>query len=194
MGTFNPANYATVDERIAEFYARWPLGSIRTFVVAVDEQSILIEARLFRTVEEARDGIYTSGLAHEVQGSGPVNRTNHVENAETSAVGRALANLGFSGSVNGKRAPRPSREEMEQASSRAQRAAVPKLGGSGPYKDTALVDCPDSVLIEARDALMDAADKADLKPAHAAKLSAIQAVLADRDVRAAEKSFAQEES
>ena len=48
-----------------------------------------------------------TGYAHEVRGSSPVNRTSHVENCETSAVGRALANYGMSA-----KGTRPSREEM----------------------------------------------------------------------------------
>lgn len=83
MGNFNPDNYAPVDQRIAEFYADFPAGSIRTFVSASDEKSIMFEARCYRSLDEARDGIYTSGFAHETHGVGsPVNRTNHVENAE----------------------------------------------------------------------------------------------------------------
>jgi hypothetical protein len=50
-----------------------------------------------------------TGYAEEVRGAGNVNRTSHVENCETSAVGRALANAGMAGSDVSKR---PSREEM----------------------------------------------------------------------------------
>jgi hypothetical protein len=50
-----------------------------------------------------------TGYAEEVRGSGNVNRTSHVENCETSAIGRALANAGYAGSDMTKR---PSREEM----------------------------------------------------------------------------------
>jgi hypothetical protein len=53
--------------------------------------------------------LIATGYAEEVRGAGNVNRTSHVENAETSAVGRALANAGMAGSDVNKR---PSREEM----------------------------------------------------------------------------------
>jgi hypothetical protein len=52
-----------------------------------------------------------TGYAEEVRGAGNVNRTSHVENCETSAVGRALANAGYAGSDVNKR---PSREEMSK--------------------------------------------------------------------------------
>ena len=55
------------------------------------------------------DVCIATGYAEEVRGVGNVNRTSHVENCETSAVGRALANAGVAGSDVNKR---PSREEM----------------------------------------------------------------------------------
>ena len=53
--------------------------------------------------------LIATGYAEEVRGAGNVNRTSHVENCETSAIGRALANCGMAGSDMSKR---PSREEM----------------------------------------------------------------------------------
>ena len=53
--------------------------------------------------------IVATGHAEEIRGAGNVNRTSHVENCETSAIGRALANAGAAGSSLEKR---PSREEM----------------------------------------------------------------------------------
>lgn len=55
--------------------------------------------------------LIATGYAEEVRGAGNVNRTSHVENCETSAVGRALANAGMAGTDMSKR---PSREEMEK--------------------------------------------------------------------------------
>jgi hypothetical protein len=53
--------------------------------------------------------IIATGWAEEIRGQGNVNKTSHLENCETGAVGRALANAGLSGSDFTKR---PSREEM----------------------------------------------------------------------------------
>jgi hypothetical protein len=55
--------------------------------------------------------LISTGYAEEVRGQGNVNRTSHVENCETSAIGRALANCGMAGSDMTKR---PSREEMSK--------------------------------------------------------------------------------
>lgn len=55
------------------------------------------------------DVCIATGYAEEVRGAGHINRVSHVENCETSAVGRALANAGMAGTDVNKR---PSREEM----------------------------------------------------------------------------------
>ena len=69
------------------------------------------------------DGVMiATGWAEEVRGQGNVNRTSHVENCETSAIGRALANAGMAGSDFTKR---PSREEMAKVA----RAGVDPSGG-----------------------------------------------------------------
>ena len=107
MATFDLESYATVQERIAQFYQDFPDGSIRTFLVKSDGPEAVFEARCYRTPEEAALGIYTSGWAREVEGKTPVNRTSHLENCESSAVGRALANLGYATDAR-----RPSRSEM----------------------------------------------------------------------------------
>jgi hypothetical protein len=57
-----------------------------------------------------------TGYAEEVRGAGNVNKTSHVENCETSAIGRALANAGYAGADPAKRA---SREEMSKVQNSA---------------------------------------------------------------------------
>jgi hypothetical protein len=99
--------YAPVQERIGEFYRDFPYGCIQTRLVREDGPEVVFEARVYRTPEEVAAGVYTSGWAREIEGKNPVNRTSHLENCESSAIGRALANLGYS-----KDATRPSRAEM----------------------------------------------------------------------------------
>jgi hypothetical protein len=56
--------------------------------------------------------LVSTGWAEEIVGNSPVNKTSALENCETSAVGRALANFGFQG--KNPSATRPSRNEMEK--------------------------------------------------------------------------------
>jgi hypothetical protein len=104
---FDLEAYAPVQERIGEFYRDFPLGCIQTRLVREDGPEVVFEARLYRNPDEVQAGVYTTGWAREVEGKNPVNRTSHLENCESSAIGRALANLGYS-----KDATRPSRSEM----------------------------------------------------------------------------------
>jgi len=62
-----------------------------------------------------------TGYAMEKAGQGYVNKTSHVENCETSAIGRALANMGLHGSK------RPSREEMQKASKPAEKVDYSRM-------------------------------------------------------------------
>ena len=55
--------------------------------------------------------LISTGWAEEVRGQGNVNKTSHLENCESSSLGRALANAGLAGSDP---ARRPSREEMSK--------------------------------------------------------------------------------
>lgn len=82
MAQFDLQSYRTVDERIAEFYAMCPEGSIRTFLSSKEGPEVIFEARVYRNNEEAIAGIYSSGWSHEVEGRSPVNKTSFVENAE----------------------------------------------------------------------------------------------------------------
>lgn len=107
MAGFNPKEYAEVKDRIKEFHVENPEGSIKTFIAHLDGPVAIVEARLFRTRQDVIDNVYTSGFAREVEGKSNVNKTSHLENAETSAIGRALANLAYMANAN-----RASREEM----------------------------------------------------------------------------------
>jgi hypothetical protein len=112
--SFNLDNYepvsARLDRWLKEDHGNFQ-PSVRTFMVSDPTSDICVfRAELWMiALEGDAHFLMSTGWAEEVRGSGNVNRTSHVENCETSAVGRALANAGYAGSDMTKR---PSREEM----------------------------------------------------------------------------------
>jgi hypothetical protein len=94
-----------------------------------------------------------TGYAEEVRGAGNVNRTSHVENCETSAVGRALANAGMAGTDVNKR---PSREEMSKVQNTAPKMRITQAssakGDGVSIKGNQFGDLPDWLVLEASQA------------------------------------------
>jgi hypothetical protein len=110
---FNINDYETVEERIKRFYEAWPDGRLVTdweSSYAVDGASPniwVVKAYAYLTAgDQANKLPKSTGLAFEKDGTGGANNTSALENAETSAIGRCLANMALSGNK------RASREEM----------------------------------------------------------------------------------
>jgi hypothetical protein len=120
---FNLDNYETVETRLAKFWAQFPNGQVFTQIHHYDDNKVVFRAEIFKDISDPRP--VATGYAEEVRDLSPVNKTSHVENAETSSIGRALSNYIF----QSKTAPRPSREEMSKVV-RAQEAPkpTPKVG------------------------------------------------------------------
>ena len=109
---FNLEDYETVEERLIKYWKDHPDGQIHTEIMESSASRFIVKASIFRTEADPRP--WTTGLAEEtVQGRG-VNATSALENCETSAIGRALANAGYA--TKGKRA---SREEMAKVADAA---------------------------------------------------------------------------
>lgn len=104
---FNLADYETVEERLIKFWKEHPDGRIETELLESNGTRFIVIARLYRTEADAR--YWASGMAFENVTERGVNSTSALENCETSAIGRALANAGYA--TKGKRA---SREEMSK--------------------------------------------------------------------------------
>ena len=83
--------YATVNERVAAFRNDYGLrGSIVTEPYALDSEGCIFKASI------VIDGdLIATGFAEETRAASSINKTSYVENCETSAVGRALAFLGY---------------------------------------------------------------------------------------------------
>jgi hypothetical protein len=154
----NAGDYATVADRITLFYKRFPNGRILTRLISRTEHEITVQAYVFRSTAERVPS--ATGLASERIGDGDVNTVACLENTETSAIGRALANLGLTASAN-----RPSREEMDKAN----RARGRRVGEASPQAPaptvarkpslTSRTPSPASVAMQRRaDRVMDALD------------------------------------
>jgi hypothetical protein len=94
-----------VEVRLEKFIKDYPSFRISTELEVVEASRYIVKAYLFKNAE---DGVaWATGYAEETVTSRGVNQTSALENCETSAIGRALANAGYA--PKGKR---PSREEM----------------------------------------------------------------------------------
>jgi len=150
-GSFDPASYAPVAERISLFYEAFPRGRIITEMISRTERDVVFRALVYRDVGDGEAS--ATGWAAEREGDGDVNTVACLENTETSAIGRALANLGFTASRE-----RPSAEEMAKAS----RGRV-RMGIVRPNDESL------RALIADLGALIDRAERVGLRPERAAR-------------------------
>ena len=120
---FDLSTYSTVEERLALFWQAHPEGRIHTELVRVDDHACLFRASVYA---HAADPVPVAvGHAYEEKTERGVNATSHVENCETSAIGRCLANWIYAA---GKR---PSREEMAKVE--RMNTAVNTTASRGPW-------------------------------------------------------------
>jgi hypothetical protein len=122
MARFNLADYETVEERLKRFYSDHPDGRIITENETIpeyrSEKLWVVKSLVFFSGEDLERGCpKATGLAYEVDSASGPQQSSALEVCETSSIGRALANAGYSGNR------RASREEMEKVARFEERAA-----------------------------------------------------------------------
>jgi hypothetical protein len=140
---FNLADYEPVEVRLEKFIKDYPDFRISTELEVIESNRYVVKAYLFKT---ATDGVaWATGLAEETVTSRGVNQTSALENCETSAIGRALANAGYA--PKGKR---PSREEMTKVV-KAPAPTVEKDYWTTPFgeQDESIKEVPAPVTMDA---------------------------------------------
>lgn len=132
--------YAEVKERIMAFRRLCPDGYIRTKVELIDEDTCMATAEVGQSFPEG-DRIFGTGTAMEVRTSSRINQVSFIENAETSAVGRALGMLGLG--ITGGVASAEEMHKVERATER-QVGAILKIYQKD---DAGLMDLMDALKI-----------------------------------------------
>ena len=102
-------DYEPVEDRLRAFWMDHPQGRVMTTLISHADGAYIVFAEVWRSADEYPAA---SGLAHDSEAQLPSNmKTSALEVCETSAIGRALANLGYAA-----KGRRPSREEMSKTS------------------------------------------------------------------------------
>ena len=110
-------DYEPVASRIQRFYATYPNGAIHTEIVFDDGQRVVIKACVYRDITDVVPAAVD--YAEEILTDRGVNSTSRIENACTSATGRAIS-IAAAGLAPSDWTKKPSREEMQKVERYAQ--------------------------------------------------------------------------
>jgi hypothetical protein len=91
--------YETVASRLLRFRAANPAWSVQGTLIDCDDEVVRMRVDIGYYTDAGAFAVLSSGHAEEYRMDGQINQTSALENCETSALGRALAFLGF-GSAN----------------------------------------------------------------------------------------------
>jgi hypothetical protein len=130
---FDLSNYETVESRLVRWWAAYPNGRVYTCMMNYTGDACVFYCELYADKEDKVP--VATGYAEEIKSDRGVNATSFVENCETSAIGRAIANCPLQAPTSG---PRPSRNEMAKVS----RAENPIEGHTQPASSGASSHTP----------------------------------------------------
>jgi len=119
---YNSNDYLEVEDRLDAFYKAHPEGRVWTEPVKISDDGtmIIVHAYVYEHKEDINP--VSTGLAQEYKGQNGANKNSWVENCETSAIGRALANWKYQGA----KSPRPSKQEMSKVGNKPADVKVEK--------------------------------------------------------------------
>jgi len=149
--------YVLVSDRIIYFNATYKNGSIQTNLISEPTSNQIVIQAVVVPDNDKPNRIFT-GYSQAVVGQGYINKTSALENAETSAVGRALAMMGIGvidsvASVDeinkAKQSEQPAKQEVKKTTSQTKsreqalsllRVKVAKEFGDGEMKPEDVIE------------------------------------------------------
>lgn len=198
-----PPGYKEVSERIQDFRAAHPEGSLQAEIVPSPfEGFVCVKAYAYRTPDDPRPGV---GLAWEpVPGKTNFTRDSELMNAETSAWGRAIIAVGASDAKHGIASANEVRNRQSDGSRPPSQPAQQKKGnGPRPADDSPPFDAPKSITDTQKDDLEtlrgklkdgDAKLKAALEWAGAESVDELSSSYADAIVKRWTQAVAEEKA
>lgn len=134
---FNLDDYNTVPERMAEFFAKYPEGSLSDsecqYMQVDGRWLVIVKSKAFRTPDDPKPGV---GHAQEfIPGTTQFTKDSELQNAETASWGRAIMAVGAADSKKGI----ASREEVRNRTA-PRLAAVPNDNAEGTQALLALAE------------------------------------------------------
>jgi BarA-like signal transduction histidine kinase len=143
MGNFDLGNYIDVAERLRELYVKHPNARVVTEIVEHTGTRVTVKASVYRDAKDTEPaGVDYSSMA--IPGSTPYTKGSELENASTSATGRAIVLAG----LPSKRVASADELKAKGATEERQIAqAAQELFGNAPAPQAAapgeLGNCPD---------------------------------------------------
>jgi len=151
MANFDLGNYIDVAERLRELYAKHPNARVITEIIEYTEARVTVRASVYRDAADAEPaGVDFSSLA--IPGTTPYTRGSELENASTSATGRAIVLAGLPSkrvaSADEVRAHRAEGADDARLASEAARIfsepqRAPQAAPAAPQAAGELGDCPE---------------------------------------------------
>lgn len=132
--------YQTVALRVQLFRDSFPLLTLATDVVHRDAECVVMKA----TISDETGRTLSTGHAEEKRSASQINKTSALENAETSAIGRALAGFGFGGTEFATANEVENAIHQQAAGGQSQQGTVSPRQSAAPKKEPAWRE-PDSV-------------------------------------------------
>jgi len=150
MSRFDLEDYEPVASRVQRFYDKFPAGAIHTEIVFDDGERVVIRATVWRDITDPRPAAVD--YAEEILTERGVNSTSRIENAATSATGRAVS-IAAAGLAPSDWTKKATREEMAKVQRREQvRSAPGRETGPVQIKGKAHGPIPDWLVKAAADA------------------------------------------